>query len=331
MAQNASVKSDRLALGIWQITKLVMDSSVRGRQIFDSSLGVQTGPLSNWFNKVCQSPFAELSGDTFGDQYYFIVRQLPFDKAGIKRMQKDVCIRIDESSILNTNLSWEGIDRIYSWYQFIPYMEELGAENLEMYIPAIFFPEYAAIWGSRSCVIRSQYTNTGVFSGFPEAKNGGDEKIDTEKYDNSNRIVRNAARDIKYMVESSAYNPFTRKGTITLNGDRRIKRGTLIVMPNNEQFYVESVSNTLSYGETSVIRTTTLTVSHGMFVPYIDGVDYNGKKMSYFNIIDFGGELDYNKITVENWRENLSKWKVDVDVFSFFLRRYQLLLDNSQK
>lgn len=312
----------RLALGIWQITKLIMDSSVRQRQVYDSSIAMQTGLLGNFFNKVCQQPFVELSGDTFGDQYYFIVRKLPFDKEGMQRLQTGFCLTIDESEIVSTNISWN-TEGIYSWYQFIPYAEVMGMDNVNLYMPAVFFPEYAAIWGSREMVIRSQYTNVDVFTGFSEKEIK--EQSNEEKLKNANRIVRNAIGDLKYMVESNAYNPFTRRGTITLNGDRRIKRGTLIIMPNGEQFYVDSVSNTLSYRGTSVQRNTVLQVSRGMFLKYINGVNVNGKTMSYFNIIDWGGELDLQKVTAEKWKESMSGWKVDVDVFTFFLRRYQLL------
>lgn len=312
----------RLALGIWQITKLIMDSSVRQRQVYDSSIAMQTGPLGNFFNKVCQQPFVELSGDTFGDQYYFIVRKPPFDKEGIQRLQTGFCLTIDESEIISTNITWN-TEGIYSWYQFIPYAEVMGMDNVNLYMPAVFFPEYAAIWGSREMTIRSQYTNVDVFTGFSEKEIK--EADNKEKLDNANRIVRNAIGDLKYMVESNAYNPFTRRGTITLNGDRRIKRGTLIIMPNGEQFYVDSVSNSLSYRGTSVQRNTVLQVSHGMFLKYINGVNVNGKKMSYFNIIDWGGEPDLQKVTADKWRDSMSGWKVDVDVFTFFLRRYQLL------
>ena len=148
---------------------------------------------------------------------------------------------------------------------------------------------------------------------------------------NGDNIIRNAIRDLKYIIESNAYNPFTRQGTITLRGDRRIKRGTLIMMPNGEQFYVDAVSNSLSFGESSVERTTTLTVSHGMMSNYVDGIKVGGKIMSYFNIIDFGLRSnqtfeDYlSNLKIENWRGEISKWRVNLDVFSYFLKRSQML------
>lgn len=116
---------ERLAPGIWQITKLLMDSSVSHRHIFDSSIALQTGPLGNFFNKVCQQPLVELSGDTFGDQYYFMVRKPPFDKEGMNKMQDLTSFLIEEQEIISTNIGWTNTG-IYSWYQLIPYAEYGG-------------------------------------------------------------------------------------------------------------------------------------------------------------------------------------------------------------
>lgn len=308
---------DRLAPGIWQITKLLMDSSVQNRQIFDSSIAYQTGPLINFFRKVCQMPFVELSGDTYGDQYYFMVRKPPYDKEGILMMMESTDTEIHEREIISTNIGWEN-ENIYSWYQLIPYGELPGSDQTLLYMPAIFFPEYAAIWGSRDLTIQSQYVNF-YLSGY------WDQQTDEKKKQNGENIIKNAVRDLKYLVESNAYMPFTRKGTIVLNGDRRIKRGTIVSMPNGEQFYVDAVANSIAYSETSVVRQTTLTVSRGMFPEYIKGIDVNGTNMSYFNIIDFGKDFDVNKLTAETWRQAFTNWKVNVDVFAYFLKRSQIL------
>lgn len=72
-----------LASGIWQITKLLMDGSVADLRLHDVATSIQAGSLMSFFNKVCQQPFVEFMGDTFGDQYYFIVRKPPFDKDGM--------------------------------------------------------------------------------------------------------------------------------------------------------------------------------------------------------------------------------------------------------
>ena len=192
-----------------------------------------------------------------------------------------------------------------------------------LYMPAIFFPEYAAIWGSRDFTLQSQYVNF-YNSGY------WNQTTDAQKKRNGENIIKNAVKDLKYIIESNAYIPFTRSGTITLNGDRRIKRGTIIIMPNNEQFYVDSVSNSISFNNNSVERSTTLNVSRGMFQEYIDGKKVNGELMSYFNIIDFGKDFDVDNITTENWKKAFSSWKVNVNVFAFFLKRSQILSSYSK-
>ena len=308
---------ERLAPGIWQITKLLIDSSASGRQMFDSSISMQTGPLINFFNKVCQQPLVEFSGDTYGDQYYFMVRKPPFDLEGIKKMQDLTSFIIEREEIISTNISWSEAS-VYSWYQLIPFAEYGGLDQTMLYMPAIFFPEYASIWGSKNLTLQSQYVNF-YQSGY------WNQHTDKQKKENGENIIKNAVKDLKYLIESNAYNPFTRSGQIILNGDRRIKRGTLIVMPNGEQFYVDAVSNSFSVTENSVERTTTLTVSRGMFQQFIDGVKVNGDIMSYFNIIDFGKNFDVNSITAETWKKTMSSWKVNANVFAFFLKRSQLL------
>lgn len=309
----------RTAPGIWGITKLLMDSSVAKRQVIDSSISMMTGSLQTWFNKVCQEPFVEFSGDTYGDEYFFFVRKPPFDLEMINRGLQ-YKLDIPDNEIVSVNVNWN-TQGIYSWYQLIPFAETMGMENVQMYMPAIFFPEYASIYGSRDLTIRSQYVN--LFN--RDYANADDEE---KKKDNGINIMRNLIADLKYMIDSNAYTPFTRSGTITLNGDRRIKRGTFILMPNNEVFYVESVNNSLSISENSYQRSTTLNVSHGMFLPFINGVEVkeqDGKhKYGYFNLIDYGENFSVDKLNQGNYEEMISKWKVNFNCFTFFLSRKQV-------
>ena len=98
-----------------------------------------------------------------------------------------------------------------------------------------------------------------------------------------------------------------------------------------DDFFIAQQLTKASFGENSVERTTTLTVSHGMMSKYIDGVRVNGKLISYFNIIDFGlreGEKFENylsRLKMGDWKGEVSKWKVNIDVFSYFLKRSQIL------
>jgi hypothetical protein len=47
---------------------------------------------------------------------------------------------------------------------------------------------------------------------------------------------------------------------------------------------------------------------------------------SYFNLIDFG---KYNKmkktLNLDNWKECISSWKVNTDIFMFFLKKLQFI------
>ena len=357
--QSLKLEENKLVPGIWQIMKLVIDEDVANLRIRDAATSLQQGSLMNFFQKVCQQPFVEFLGDTFGDQYYFIARRPPFDKEGMKKAMvtqglfdptpveggesdelkdgkisyKKTIYDIYEDDIVSSNISFNN-QNIYSWYQFIPIYELGSPSDLQYLIPAVLFPEYAAIWGSRSLNIRSQYRNFRNSEIVDEVKNGENSKQgDIE--------VRHSIHDLKYIIESNAYNPFVRQGTINILGNRKIKRGVFIrVFWNSlsypEVFYVEGVSQNYTVTSNSVNRTTTLSLSHGMLMPYmfdnsnestqIGHGEKNKKTLSYFNIIDFG---DYDKesenIDMDKWREIISKWKVNTDAFLFFLRKTQFL------
>lgn len=344
-----------LASGIWQITKLLIDGNVANLRIHDAATSVQAGSLISFFNKMCQQPFVEFMGDTYGDQYYFIARRPPFDRSGMLKTMTTQGLfenktnnegeivspthnyqspyEIDVSDIISSNISFN-TQGIYSWYQFYP-IYELGLSNEAQYmVPAVLFPEYASLWGSRELSIRSQYRsflNPTIIDDL--RKNGKSDEADTE--------VRNSIHDLKYIIECNAYNPFIRNGTIVLMGNRKIKRGTFIRINwdiFSEIFYVEGVSNSYIVGNNSSNRTTTVTLSHGMTEDYMfnSSIKVNAKSdkngddksdvLSYFNIINFG---DYDKyksdISMDKWNEIISSWKVNVDVFKFFLRKMQII------
>lgn len=305
--------ADRLAPGIWQITKLLMDSSVEDKQVIDSSIAVQTGSLLNFFNKVCQQPFVEFMGDTYGSQYYFITRRPPTDREGVLRMMENTMTVIGEEELVSTQLDWNR-EGVYSWYQYLPQGDVIGVPELQYLIPAVLFPEYAQLWGSKPMIIRSNYYNleqAGLFN------SDNDEQLK----ENCNRVMRVMMNDFKYLVESNAYNPFVRKGTISIRGNRKIKRGTAIRLAStNEVFHVDAVSHSFNITNNRVSRSTVLTVSRGMFMPYINGVKEGGKTYSYFDIIDFGFD-DIEKVNQDNFKEILSKWHVNWDVFGFFIQK----------
>lgn len=326
------------ARGIWQITKLLMDSDVANLRIHDAATSIQSGSLVTFFNKICQQPFVEFMGDTFGDQYYFIVRKPPFNKTGMLNTLISQGLRqnnnsevkfgdsmydIKDEDIISTNLYFDS-QNIYSWYQFYPIYEMGMGSDFQYMIPAVMFPEYAAIYGSRDLSLRSQYRNFN--KSFIK-----DELNEKNKSEQGDSEIKNSIHDLKNIIEVNAYNPFTRTGTIQIVGNRRIKRGMFVrIFSFNsntpEIFYVDAVNHDYSITSNGVNRTTTLSVSHGMIEKYIFDEEKN-----YFNIIDFGDyEKSKNKLTMDSWLNIISSWKVNSDVFSFFLRKMQFLNINSE-
>lgn len=341
--QNEESKTE-LASGIWQITKLLVDKEVAGLRMYDVATSIHIGSLISFFQKICQKPLVEFMGDTFGDQYYFIARKPPFDKEGMLNALVNQGL-FDESGkllnstnnpyiielkdVINTNLSFNN-HNIYSWYQFYP-VYELGMSidnNYNFLVPAVLFPEYAAIYGSREFITMSRYRN---FHKFVKDELNADNNSSQGNYETMNII-----HDLKYIIESNAYNPFVRTGTIQIRGNRNIKRGMFILFNNvsngnylNEVFYVDSVSHDYSITSSGVNRTTNIGVSHGMLVDYmfeVHNIDLGDSqvKLSYFDLINFG---NYKKddIDINSWQNIISTWKVNSDVFLFFLRKLQFI------
>lgn len=337
--ENATAKSDLLP-GIWQIIKLIIDDNVAFRQVFDPTITNSTGSLLNWFNKVCQKPFVEFMGDTWGDQYYFIARRPPFDAEAVKEAYADALysnnsyLSIHPNKVLGTSLSWS-VDTAYSWYRL---MARVGFDNADEVgqIPAVFFPEIAALFGSRVCNIQSNYVNL-IADGIEGVENQDKTVADITK-ENVIRAHYRCLLDLKYLIQSTIYTPFTRQGTITMYGDRRIKRGSWIYfVPTRELYYVEQVSNVFkSIGE-SIQRTTTLQVSHGMLVNNIesawkDGVYDKNLPYSYFDIVDFGDEENWKHLgeaTKEGYPNGLfeavANFKIRKEVLDYFWSKRHFL------
>ena len=65
----------------------------------------------------------------------------------------------------------------------------------------------------------------------------------------------------------------------------------------------------------------------GEYLPkYTDSGKYIQEGISYFNIINFGDyENSKDKITMDSWMNIISSWKVNIDIFRFFLRKMQFM------
>lgn len=319
--------------GIWQIVKLVIDNNVQKRIVADSSIGNEHGSLLNAVRKVCQDPFVEFCGDTYGDQYYLTVRKPPFDQESILSMldgivigedgkkvkSSPIIIDIEDGDILSENLAYGG--PAYSWYRLVSNGLTEGGDSMAfaLGLRAVYLKEYADLFGSKPLDITSNY--------MPYAPLVSKDMMPSQSY-----MIKQGIYDLQYLIQSHAYLPFIRRGTITLaNGDRRIKRGTLVrLVSTNEIGLVEAVNNSASISMNSVDRTTVISVDRIMVEDFVRGIDVQGieKKVNYFNLVNT--EIDptvfeKNNSYVDFNKEVLGKWKVNAEVLNFFLQKRQFV------
>lgn len=341
--ESSSDFEETLHTGVWQIIKLLVDSNISDRRVADPSISNPNSSLIVQFQKICQEPFVEFFGDTYGDFYNFIVRQPPYTKTQIRsyidgvinesneiiggneelkikssNFEKGVsslALTIEQKEVLSENISWES-EQIYSWYELKPQGAFLGNQsNISLaYIPIVYFPQYANKWGCKRLSFVSNYISY-------QAMTGNNTGVNRDIFRES------VINDYKYMIDSYCYLPFTRKGTITINGDRRFKRGTWVrYEATGEIFYIDSVNNSFNISESSIDRTTVLTVSRGMVERYTKGA------LSYFNIVDTNyirdiiiQSFESGGVKANRPKTNIkSNFGVNQGVFDFFYERRQL-------
>ncbi len=288
------------AAGIWQIIKLVIDEKVSERRLVDSSIRSDQGSILNYVNKACQKPFVEFYGDTYGDKYYFIARKPPYSQTSYTDLVEQTAIDIFEDDIYQESLNFSD-EVVYSWYRLIPLGNFFGDESnvSKVLFPAKFFEEYAKVWGSRPLEVVSNYID---YQGIQQDKSPLQFKD----------LVEQSRQDLAYIIETNAYMPFVRRGTIVLKGDRRIKRGIAIRHNGTGEIYhVDSVTQTYSVNEATNDRLTSINVSRGMVEEFMAA----DRDINYFNIID----LDKDEKGVSK----TSDFKVNKEAFNFFMRREQ--------
>lgn len=308
------------ANGIWQIVKLVIDKKVAQRLLIDSSLSSATGSLINYLKKVASEPFVELFMDTYGDQFYIIVRQPPTDQVGMlsylnnsfqdidnldprdNSTQRSPIVTLNEYDIASVDLAFDDSE-VYSWYHFVPQASFIGNSSRfsTSFIPAIYFEEYAAVWGAKSLDLVHNYTN--YYRKYQE---------DTPQTQFSD-LQKQVFLDMKYLVESNQYMPFARKGTIVIKGgDRRIKVGNPIRLNSTgEIFWVEAVNNTYTIGLDGFERSTSIRVSRGLQEAFIKGVKGSVLNETVLQNSDLkvNPEVVYSYFNIINTKLNFSKTK----------------------
>lgn len=284
--------------GIWQIVKVFVEDSVDQRILVDSSFGNPDGTLMDFLKRACQQPFVEFYFDTYVDTMDLIIRQPPFiEKAIMGAFNDEKCITVTADNVYETNFSYD--NRIYSWYQLHVQNNWTGAsaQTSLAFAPIIFLNEYAELFGNKKLEVNDIYLSLPTTRGIEEA-------------DHLATLQASALSDLMFLVETNAYLPFTRRGTIAMNGDRRIKVGTFIKFElTNEFFYVTGVTNTAVFSQGGLSRQTILQVERGMYIPILEGsstsvrdtresqLDRAGGKIkpSYFKIVN----LDKMKTAIE--------------------------------
>lgn len=295
---------EKLASGIWQIIDLVIDETVAGRRLADSSFSTANGSLLNFIRSACQEPLVEFYMDTYGDKYHLIVRRPPYDQKGLisliegKVNTQDgqpktppAIVDVEGEDVIMENLGFDDT-HVYSWYHFFPRNSLLGnSQDYSLsYIGALYFPEYAEVFGSKP------FQQSNSYIPYQALKNNDTAGMGLTE--------RQAVEDLKYVVETSQYLPFTRKGSLVLNRDRRLKIGNIFrYKPTGEIFFIEGVQHTFSINADSIDATTTVQVTRGMLEQLIYGTYMASAKgdpqfVSYFNIINT--DLVYEKKIVKN-------------------------------
>lgn len=281
---------------ITSLITLAIEKNVSGRRVIDSSLSIMSGSIINFLEKVCQEPFVQLIQDTYFNKYHYSVRVSPFtknlitsyingtyiDETGIN--VGATLITIDSASVIQESLSLNE-QEIYTWFQLTPkgILPSLSEELIFTYMPALVLDEYVEVWGNKPLQLSYNYINYDYL----------DQIHNTQKLSS---IEEQVYRDFQFMIESYITSPFSRSGTITTLGDRRIKVGNWIrYQPTNELFYVDGVSHSFVGGET-IQRSTTIQVSRGLVEKFIEGVEIEGiGKVGYFEIVNTSLNLVYKQ------------------------------------
>ena len=191
------------------------------------------------------------------------------------------------------------------------------------FVPIIYFEEFTKFWGNKKQVIQDIYISLSALDGA-----GGTQQL--------NSMGAAALNDLLFVIETSVYLPFTRKGQIIINGDRRIKVGTFIKnKATSELFYVTGVTQEATFSNGELTRVTRIQVERGMFLPILTGdkegknVELNteaGEKASYFKIArlaDIKKDIKQAEQAAnsDNKQINSGKQAIDSAQFNYFFKR----------
>ena len=294
--------------GVWQIIDVEVDPSIGNVVLADTSIAEANGSILETIKAAAEEPFMEVFTDTYKDRFKLIARRQPFNKQYYNELVDDTVIDIYPEDVLSYNLNFDDSE-VYTWYSLTPSKLFYGEiEGIKGFIPPVVLSEYVDIWGSRP------YNKTTTYKPFT-SKSETESKVNVD--------IRQAIRDLQYMIDINAYLPFARKGSITINGDRRFKKKTAIrLVQTGEIYHIDSLSN--SYVKSGgVDRTTTLNVDHGLVEKYMKPSSL--EDFSYFNIVDtyFDENIKQNSEDGTIATDVIKSWKVRPEIFNFFIQRKQ--------
>ena len=301
-------KQDSQITGVWKIIRAFFDDQLSDRRVVDYSLASPEGTLMDLFNKICQQPFVEFWGDTWGDEFDIVIRQPPFTRNAVQKVYDNGSyITIGSENLIQLSLAYD--NRVYGWYRIMPQNSFLGKSEFSSlaFVPIVMLDEFIDRFGNKRCITNDIYLSMKAFNGKGEEGN-------------VSLLSQALINDLLFTIETTMYLPFTRKGTITINGDRRIKPGTFIVLePTEEMFYVTEVNNSISFSANSIDRVTVLTVERGM---RLNGIKGENSESCYFDLVDIEGLRGAMYKGIANQGDpSPNKATVNKDVFNYFLER----------
>jgi hypothetical protein len=314
-------------LGIWGFVKVGFDENIKKRFLYDTSLGNPDGSMLELIRKWAQAPWIEIVMDTYGKYYSVMFRVPPLDKLRVNEFIKTTWfdkLYVNDTDVFSESLSWN--DVAYSTYT-LNYRQLTSGNNDSLpIIPTISFYEYAKVFGNKKLEYNSNLLSV-------------DDTADIKQSINFTYIMDQGFSDLAYMMETNLYLPFTRRGSITIKGDRRFKKGMwFYYSPTNEIFYIDAIAHTFNVGG-SIELTTTLQVSRGMVMDYVTGdkkivtKDYGEQELSYFNIANTSKLTENLKAKISKNTDNKNKEPQTnednrtffiPEVFNFFLSRSQM-------
>jgi len=297
-----------VAPGIWRCVRLLVDPELANRHIINSSIATAQGSIQSFIQKVCQDPFAQFFGQTWGDKFYFVARKPPTTlEAFLSYERAGLVVDVESKDVAEYEFGFSESDGS-NWYyveQANSIMQSGGqSSDAIAFLPSGFIERQAKRYGVKVKHEVSNYVGMRFFGG-----DASDEDLEAFR--------KQASEDMNYVMESNAGLPYMRKGTFITLSNRRIRSGMFIRFKlTGEVGYVTSTSNVANDRNGDTNRATIVNVERMMVRDHLE---------KYFDIATLNEEVTkgdggYNyKYTVTQNEENMA----------FFEKKLQFLKRNA--